>query len=562
MGIADGEEWEPLRRPRHARRRARAPSSRGVPFAQRPAPRSRRRAMPVPPTLAGAARRDACRPRRASAASSTSSAGGDATLAAAHRHHLARRHGLDQSRRLGEPARHLRPRATERRVPRARRSSRRSAGRMAPQRPAHRARHRREQPVPACWRRSGCRRPLFGARLLPIGTLYDPFIQRGLDALNYACYQDARFMLVATPSGLTLAPEGGAHQSIVHAADRHRPARPDRLRAGLCRRARGDHALGLRPHAGARTAARSICACRRGRSTSRERALDRALAAAIVAGAYWLRAARAGRRAGDRLCGAGGAGGAGRARSDRWRTCPGPACWRSPRPTGCTPTGRRRGGGASRAHRIERLLARAGARRGAGHRARRPPGDAVLAGRGARPARPSAGRRPLRPVGRHPRPLPRPRHRRRRDRRRRRPRLHRRMAAMTMHTTKLAERLAALASIDLGRLGKTGEVTARDVAALLPLPQNVVSFAAPPRALPTTRNERLVHAKREMPHFYQTIDVAWTGCWTSPAPWANTSPRCSTSWCWRPRACCAARRRSTPSGRTTACCSTTASTSP
>jgi pyruvate dehydrogenase E1 component len=51
-------------------------------------------------------------------------------------------------------------------------------------------------------------------RLLPIGTLYDPFIARGLDALNYACYQDARFILVATPSGLTLAPEGGAHQSI------------------------------------------------------------------------------------------------------------------------------------------------------------------------------------------------------------------------------------------------------------------------------------------------------------------------------------------------------------
>ena len=53
-----------------------------------------------------------------------------------------------------------------------------------------------------------------GARLLPVGTLYDPFIERGLDALNYACYQDARFMLAATPSGITLAPEGGAHQSI------------------------------------------------------------------------------------------------------------------------------------------------------------------------------------------------------------------------------------------------------------------------------------------------------------------------------------------------------------
>jgi pyruvate dehydrogenase E1 component len=54
-----------------------------------------------------------------------------------------------------------------------------------------------------------------GERVLPIGTLYDPFIQRGLDALNYACYQEARFILVATPSGITLAPEGGAHQSIV-----------------------------------------------------------------------------------------------------------------------------------------------------------------------------------------------------------------------------------------------------------------------------------------------------------------------------------------------------------
>ncbi len=53
-----------------------------------------------------------------------------------------------------------------------------------------------------------------GERLLPIGTVYDPFIYRAADQLNYACYQDARFILVATPSGVTLAPEGGAHQSI------------------------------------------------------------------------------------------------------------------------------------------------------------------------------------------------------------------------------------------------------------------------------------------------------------------------------------------------------------
>lgn len=60
----------------------------------------------------------------------------------------------------------------------------------------------------------GLAHELLGARLLPVGTLYDPFVNRGLDALIYACYQDARFLLVATPSGVSLAPEGGAHQSI------------------------------------------------------------------------------------------------------------------------------------------------------------------------------------------------------------------------------------------------------------------------------------------------------------------------------------------------------------
>ncbi|WP_370649407.1 transketolase [Neorhizobium galegae] len=60
----------------------------------------------------------------------------------------------------------------------------------------------------------GLSHSLFGERLIPIGTVYDPFVSRGLDALNYACYQDARFMIVGTPSGVTLAPEGGAHQSI------------------------------------------------------------------------------------------------------------------------------------------------------------------------------------------------------------------------------------------------------------------------------------------------------------------------------------------------------------
>ncbi|MFT5866918.1 MAG: pyruvate dehydrogenase E1 component [Gammaproteobacteria bacterium] len=61
---------------------------------------------------------------------------------------------------------------------------------------------------------AGLSHSIFGKRLIPIGTVYDPFVSRGLDALNYACYQDSRFMIVGTPSGVTLSYEGGAHQSI------------------------------------------------------------------------------------------------------------------------------------------------------------------------------------------------------------------------------------------------------------------------------------------------------------------------------------------------------------
>jgi pyruvate dehydrogenase E1 component len=56
---------------------------------------------------------------------------------------------------------------------------------------------------------------LFGETLIPVGTVYDPFIARGLDALIYALYVKSQFILAATPSGTTLAPEGGAHQSTV-----------------------------------------------------------------------------------------------------------------------------------------------------------------------------------------------------------------------------------------------------------------------------------------------------------------------------------------------------------
>ncbi len=132
----------------------------------------------------------------------------------------------------------------------------------------------------------GLSHSLFGERLLPIGTLYDPFIQRGLDALNYACYQDARFMVVATPSGVTLAPEGGAHQSISTpligmgqpGLKYYEPAYADELsvimREGFEHMQADDGGsvylrLSTRPQ------------------TAPERVMTDALKAGVVAGAYW-----------------------------------------------------------------------------------------------------------------------------------------------------------------------------------------------------------------------------------------------------------------------------------
>ncbi len=134
----------------------------------------------------------------------------------------------------------------------------------------------------------GLAAPLFGARLLPVGTLYDPFIERGLDALNYACYQDARFMLVATPSGITLAPEGGAHQSVKTpligmGQDRlsyFEPAFIDELATIM--RWGFDHMQA--PDGGSvylRLSTRGL--------DQPKRTLDTALTGAIIDGAYWLK---------------------------------------------------------------------------------------------------------------------------------------------------------------------------------------------------------------------------------------------------------------------------------
>lgn len=56
---------------------------------------------------------------------------------------------------------------------------------------------------------------LCGQHLIPIGTVYDPFVCRGLDALIYGLYSGSKFIFAGTPSGVTLSPEGGAHQSSI-----------------------------------------------------------------------------------------------------------------------------------------------------------------------------------------------------------------------------------------------------------------------------------------------------------------------------------------------------------
>ena len=60
----------------------------------------------------------------------------------------------------------------------------------------------------ATWSRSG-------QPLLPVGTIYDPFVARALEPWSFGIYAGGQSILVGTPSGVTLGPEGGAHQSVI-----------------------------------------------------------------------------------------------------------------------------------------------------------------------------------------------------------------------------------------------------------------------------------------------------------------------------------------------------------
>ena len=279
---------------------------------------------------------------------------------------------------------------------------------------------------------AGLAHSLFGERLIPVGTVYDPFIERGLDAFNYALYQDARFILVATPSGITLAPEGGAHQSTttpligmgkdhlssfepafadelmailgwsfryVQADGRPRRGRP----AGRRRRRFGlppaQHPQGRPAGAGDRR--------RPGARHPRGRLLD---AASGRGGVARRRLHRCGRAGGD-----GGARRGGRVESRgraARRDLGGPAVSR----VGCGAAGaegRNRRDRRERGRRIPRgdAARAARARRAHRHRHRRAPRHARLARLGAGASGRAPRRRPVRPVGVPARSLPRARDR-------------------------------------------------------------------------------------------------------------------------------------------------------
>ncbi|WP_379923555.1 transketolase [Erythrobacter sp. R86502] len=148
----------------------------------------------------------------------------------------------------------------------------------------------------------GLSAPHFGTRLLPVGTVYDPFIARGLDALNYGCYQDARFLLVGTPSGITLAGEGGAHQSIntpligmgQPGLESFEPAFADEV--ALMMRWAFDH---MQADEGSSVYLRLTT-----RQTEQHVRTDTHWKANALAGAYWLREPGPGAKAAIAYCGA------------------------------------------------------------------------------------------------------------------------------------------------------------------------------------------------------------------------------------------------------------------
>ena len=142
-----------------------------------------------------------------------------------------------------------------------------------------------------------------GERLFPIGTLYDPFIARGLDALELRLLSGGA--LHSGGDAVRHHARGRRRRAPVdrHAADRHGAGRARGVRAGLRRRARRHHGVVVRLHpegrrrpsrpsatgCATRPAARSICGSPRARSSRSSARSTPSCAQAIIDGAYWMR---------------------------------------------------------------------------------------------------------------------------------------------------------------------------------------------------------------------------------------------------------------------------------
>ena len=173
----------------------------------------------------------------------------------------------------------------------------RAAGRAVEgvaRRPARRARHRRAQPVPGSWAPSASRAssPASAPARSARSTIRSS--RRGLDALYHALYAGARFIVAATPSGVSLSPEGGAHQSVITPGIGVALPAIALLRAGVRPRGRVDPARrALRGLAARATARASTCGCRPSRSIRRWRRRRRPRTAPrCCAGGYRLIDAR------------------------------------------------------------------------------------------------------------------------------------------------------------------------------------------------------------------------------------------------------------------------------
>ena len=260
----------------------------------------------------------------------------------------------------------------------------------------------------------GLSHSLFGERLLPVGTLYDPFVCRGLDALNHACYQDSRFMVAGTPSGISLAPEGGAHQSIgtpligmaQDGLATFEPAYVDELAVIM------EWAFDYMQRDGSEDGGPGWHRDEKGGSVylrlstrpvdQLTRPMTRELRQEVIDGGYWLRRPEPGcgpRHRLHRRGGARGDRGCGPARRGQaWHRCAGRDL-RRPAVGGlarCTTGARARASGCARARREPAVGATARCR--PRHRDRRLPRGPVVARRRVRPPRACAGRRAFRPV--------------------------------------------------------------------------------------------------------------------------------------------------------------------